>query len=287
MEDKSGRRFYDYIVVGCGGVGSAALYWLSKRAGIDVLGLEQFSLGHDHGGSQDHSRIMWEEVEKESGVQLVYKTGGVNWAKTEEMGYLIDKYAEAMTTHNIKYERLTGSQLNRKFPQFETDDKYSAIYEPMAGLVDAAMGNSVHIQLARAHGATVIENCTVRKLDKTPNGNVTGVFQCRRLVVSAGAWINHVIGSIGVHVPVYVTQEQVTYFATPNVKDFTKERFASLLGRILSEIAIDGRTKYDVSKFNIDREAITNPDWTPTLFMGTGGKVPTKNSSQQQTQAKL
>ena len=23
-----------------------------------VLGLEQFQLGHDHGGSQDHSRIM-------------------------------------------------------------------------------------------------------------------------------------------------------------------------------------------------------------------------------------
>lgn len=27
------RRTYAYIVVGCGGVGSAALYWLAKRAG--------------------------------------------------------------------------------------------------------------------------------------------------------------------------------------------------------------------------------------------------------------
>ena len=27
-----GRRFFDYIVVGCGGIGSAAVYWLSKRA---------------------------------------------------------------------------------------------------------------------------------------------------------------------------------------------------------------------------------------------------------------
>lgn len=25
---------------------------------VDVLGLEQFKLGHDSGGSQDHSRIM-------------------------------------------------------------------------------------------------------------------------------------------------------------------------------------------------------------------------------------
>ena len=56
-------------------------------------------------------------------------------------------------------------------------------------------------------------------------------------------------------------------------------RFASLLGKILSEMAIDGKTQYDISKFNIDREAITNPDWEPTLYMGTGGKVPTKQSA--------
>lgn len=65
---------YDYIVIGLGGVGSGALYWLSKRASaskfklistccvynvvLDVLGLEQFKIGHDNGGSQDHSRIM-------------------------------------------------------------------------------------------------------------------------------------------------------------------------------------------------------------------------------------
>jgi hypothetical protein len=28
-------------------------------------------------------------------------------------------------------------------------------------------------------------------------------------------------------------------------------------------MAIDGKTQYDISKFNIDREAITNPDWEP------------------------
>lgn len=392
------RRTYAYIVVGCGGVGSAALYWLAKRAGKDVLGLEQFKLGHDNGGSQDHSRIIrlayhddmytkltpdtykaWEEVEKEAGVQLVYKTGGVNWAKKAEMGHLIDKYAVAMDANNIRYQRLTGSELHAKFPQFETSDEYTAIYEPMAGLVDAAMGNAVHVQLARSHGATVIENCQVY----TPKG----MFVCRKLIVSAGAWINHVLGSIGLHIPVYVTQEQVTYFATPHVKEFTKDnypiwiyhsekydfyglpihgnsgskigidaggpvvtadsrnfnpdpvreqacidhlkktiprslgplmytktclytmppdrhfivdtcgkrvrgyddvilccgaghcyKFASLLGRILSEMAIDGETRYDISKFNIDRPALTEPGWKPQLFMGTGGKVPTKDS---------
>lgn len=399
------RRYFEYIVVGCGGVGSAAVYWLSKRAGKDVLGLEQFNLGHDHGGSQDHSRIIrlayhddrytkitpdtykaWHEVEKESGLQLVHMTGGVQYAKKAEMEHVIDKYAEAMAANNIKYEKMSGSKLSKKFPQFTTDDSYVAIYQEDAGLVDAALGNAVHIQLARSHGATVIDNCPVLKIDRMSDGQIKvntpkGVFQCRRLVVAPGAWINHVLGSIGVHIPVFVTQEQVTYLATPNMKDFTKDKFpiwiyhspnydfyglpihgnsgskigidaggnivtpetrtyvpdlvrekacldhfratipkalgpllysktclytmppdrhfvidtctskgwndviiccgaghvykfASLVGKILSQLAIDGKTQYDISKFNLDREALTNPDWKPALYMGTGGKVP-------------
>lgn len=68
------------------------------------------------------------------------------------------------------YQRLTGSELHAKFPQFETSDEYTAIYEPMAGLVDAAMGNAVHVQLARAHGATVIENCPVQRIERMSDG---------------------------------------------------------------------------------------------------------------------
>lgn len=54
----------------------------------------------------------WEEVEKEAGVQLVYKTGGVNWAKKAEMGHLIDKYAVAMDANNIRYK--TSLKTNQK-----------------------------------------------------------------------------------------------------------------------------------------------------------------------------
>lgn len=46
----------------------------------------------------------WEEVEKEVGVQLVYKIGGVNWVKKVEMGYLIDKYVVVMDVNNIWYK---------------------------------------------------------------------------------------------------------------------------------------------------------------------------------------
>ncbi len=44
-------------VVGLGGIGSAAAYWLARR-GATVTGFEQFELGHARGASHDHSRII-------------------------------------------------------------------------------------------------------------------------------------------------------------------------------------------------------------------------------------
>ncbi len=88
---------FEYIVIGLGGLGSAAAYWLSRRAGGEVLGLEQFELGHVRGESQDHSRIIrlsyhtpgyvrlaqqayaaWQTVEEDAGEKLIVKTGGLD-----------------------------------------------------------------------------------------------------------------------------------------------------------------------------------------------------------------
>ena len=38
------KTTYEYIVLGLGGIGSGAVYWLARQAGKEVLGLEQFEL---------------------------------------------------------------------------------------------------------------------------------------------------------------------------------------------------------------------------------------------------
>ena len=48
---------YDVIVIGTGGVGSAALFHLAKR-GVKVLGLDRFPPGHDRGSSHGRTRII-------------------------------------------------------------------------------------------------------------------------------------------------------------------------------------------------------------------------------------
>jgi sarcosine oxidase len=243
---------YRAIVVGCGGLGSAALYWLSRELGPAVLGLEQFRLGHDRGASQDHSRIIrlaqhqsqyaalaphayeaFYEIERESGVRVLLKTGGLiiedpTGRDPQKVGTRnVDGYVAAFEEHGFDYELLDPDELMRRWPQFRPYGSERAIYQSESGLVDAGKSNAVHVALAR--GASIVENTPVRAV--RPNGGgvevVTdaGTYHADRVVVASDMWTNEVLRGAGVRIPLTVTQEQVTYYATPNLKQFSPERF--------------------------------------------------------------
>ncbi len=245
---------YEVIVIGCGGLGSAALYWLSRELGPAVLGLEQFRLGHDRGASQDHSRIIrlaqhqseyaalaphayeaWDEIEDESGVQVLFKTGGLvieapDERDPEKVGTRnVDGYVAAFEEYGFDYELLDPDELMRRWPQFRLEGSERAIFQEDSGLVDAGKANAVHIALARAHGATVLEETPVRAI--RPNGEGVEVitdertYLADRVVVASDAWTNEVLKETGTRIPLTVTQEQVTYYATPNLKEFSPECF--------------------------------------------------------------
>ena len=59
------------------------------------------------------------------------------------------------------------------------------------------------------------------------------------------------------------------YIAWVNFRNVFFIRFAGLLGKILSEMAIDGKTNYDISPFTLDREALKDPNTKPVFFMGS------------------
>jgi sarcosine oxidase len=272
------RTDFDYIVLGCGGIGSGALYWLSRRAGRDVLGLEQFKLFHPNGGSHDHSRIIrlyyhketytrltphtyqaWATLEEESGVRVVTKTGGLaikpigsrNRSATEDA-------MQAMDVAGIPYERLNADEVMKRWPQFRFPTDVDALFQADTGIADPHKANGAHIAMARAYGATILENCPVRALDPFGGGVAVqtdrGRFTCRRLVITAGSWTDRVLASVGMNLGLIVTQEQVTYFATPNLKEFAVGRFPVFMwddwayiygfpvyGEVATKIAMDAQ----------------------------------------------
>jgi len=243
------KSAYECIVLGIGGIGSGALYWLARRLGGEVLGIEQFRLGHDHGGSQDHSRIIrlsyhapeytaltphtytaWAEVEAESGMQLVFKTGGLDVGLSGSRGAaMVGGRAAAMRAHGIPFEELTAEEAMDRWPQWRLSEGDRVLYQPDSGLVDARKGMAAQQALARAHGAKIVENAPVRRLtahgDSVEVETDAGRFSARRLVIAAGAWTAGVTRQLGLNLPITVTQEQVTYFATPYLREFAPDRF--------------------------------------------------------------
>ena len=61
--------------------------------------------------------IRWEEVEKESGYQLVYKPGSLSLADTPDGIAVLEKYAAKMAEAGIPFERFNSKQLMERYPQ--------------------------------------------------------------------------------------------------------------------------------------------------------------------------
>lgn len=241
------KQEYEYIVLGLGGLGSGAVYWLSRQAGGEVLGLEQFEIGHVRGGSQDHSRIIrlsyhtpgyvqlakqayqaWAVLEKEAEEKLIVKTGGLDLWPAGSIIPTAD-YTNSMQACDVPFERLDAAEIMYRWPQFRLTDDIYALYQAESGLAPATKCNAAHQRLARANGATLLDNVSITAI-RPLNGEVEVVvggttYRCRKLVIAAGAWTNVTLANFGLKLPLTVTQEQVTYYATPHLADFMPERF--------------------------------------------------------------
>jgi len=184
------RNEWDAIVVGLGAIGSGAAYWLSRRLGDRVLGLEQFELGHSNGAGQDHSRIIrlsyhrpdyirlarrayaaWAEVEEESGSRIVTTTGGLDVGPRDGAIPLAD-YMAAMAAEAVPFEHLDGPEIARRWPQWHLGDEHHGVFQLDAGIADPNRGNAAHQQLARSRGATLLERSRVTALREPGDGKI-------------------------------------------------------------------------------------------------------------------
>lgn len=234
-----GRDRYDLVVIGLGGLGSAASYWASRR-GLATLGIERFELGHVRGASEDHSRIIrrtypttdylrfaraafeaWGDVEWASGERLVLRTGGLDLfppGGVDDLG----GYSEAMQAEDVPFEVFDGDELMRRWPVWRVEPATQVLFQPDAGVVAASLANATHRRLALKHGAELVEHTTVQQVTPERDGYLVrtdaGEVRSDALVVTADAWTNDILASFDVRLSLRLLQEQVTYLdaATPD-----------------------------------------------------------------------
>jgi sarcosine oxidase len=240
---------WDAIVVGLGGIGSAAAYRLATAPGAPrILGLEQFELGHDRGASQDVSRITrlsyhrrdyvelaiaaqaaWREVEAASGKTVITITGGLDLAPPNA-AESIDDYATAMTEAGVPFEWLDAVDVARRWPQWRLDPGSRALFQANGGIADPERGNAAHQRLARAAGARLLERTKVTTV-RDHAGELEVVtadgrsFTTGGVVVAADAWTNDLLAPLGSALPLRVTREQVTWFSAADPDAFGPDRF--------------------------------------------------------------
>jgi sarcosine oxidase len=238
---------FEYIVVGLGGLGSAATYWLARSAGREVLGLEQFELGHDKGASEDHSRIIrlsyhrpdyvrlarhayaaWRELEDDAAEQLLMITGDLILGPRGSATPVTD-YMDSLAAENIPFEALDAAEIMRRWPQFRLEDDVYGSYQSQGGIVPATKGVLTHARMARQYGATLLEHTPVTSLRPLADGveviTPQATYRCRRLVLTTDAWTNRLLAPLGMRLPLTLMEEQVSYFASPHLEEFMPGRF--------------------------------------------------------------
>jgi sarcosine oxidase len=208
---------FDTIVIGIGGMGSAALWQLARR-GQRVLGLERFDLGHDMGSSHGVNRIirlayfehpsyvpllrrayeLWRETEALYGEQLLFVTGGLDAGIPD--GRVVQGALEACRQHGLPHEVLDASEVNRRFPGYRFAKDYLAVYQAEGGFVASERAILAHAGLAIAAGAQLHAREKVVGIEPG-HGRVTvvtdrGRYEAGRVIVSAGAWISDLVPAL-------------------------------------------------------------------------------------------
>ncbi len=237
---------YDAVVLGLGGIGSGAAYWLAK-SGARVLGIEQFELGHARGESHDHSRIIrlsyvtpayvrlakeayraWDALERDANERLVFRTGGLDLGP-DGGAIPLEGYADAMRRCGVPFEWLGAGEIRRRWPAFEVEDGVRGLFQEDGGIVAAERATAAHQRMARTFGATLLERAGATLLGA--DGGEIRIeadgrrYTAGRLIVAAGPWTARILAFFGIRIPLEVTKEQAMYFAARDLERFAFGRF--------------------------------------------------------------
>ena len=177
-------KVYDCLVVGFGGVGSAALWQAAKR-GWSVLGIDQFGPAHDRGSSHGHSRIirrayfehpnyvpllnrayeMWDELTRRHRTspevkELLIRTGLLQVGAPESA--IIRGVESSAQQHGLKIERFGPAEIVQRLPIFKIPGHHVGLFEPDAGVLKVELCVAAMIGQAIKLGAETVSNTVVQ-----------------------------------------------------------------------------------------------------------------------------
>lgn len=226
----------DAIIVGAGVQGASLAFHLAER-GMRPLVLERATVaagatGRSSGLVRMHydveaeARLAWrshayfcdweQRVGGDSGFTVV---GFLQMVPPDEVPALRANTAMQQRI-GIRTDLVDADEVRRILPGIEIGDDQVAAFEPSSGYADPTQTTSSLLTAAVAHGARLIQGCTVTGV-RTDGGRVVGVdtsrgpFDAPIVVDVAGAWAGRLAASVGLDLPLEVWRHDVAYVQRP------------------------------------------------------------------------
>ncbi len=235
---------FDVIVLGLGGMGSAAAFHLARR-GRRVLGLDQFAPAHARGSSHGQTRIIRTAYYEHPGYVPLVRRAFALWYELEQLtgkalllpaeclglgpptGEVVTGVCQSAAEHGLKIETLTGPEVAYRFPAFRPPDDFVGVVEHQAGILLVEECVKAHLDAAKQFGAELHYDEPALEWKASASGvevrTDKATYSAAKLVVTAGAWATRLLADVGV--PFRVLRQVMHWFAPNDPSLVRRDRF--------------------------------------------------------------
>ncbi len=222
---------YDVIVLGTGGVGSAAMLACAER-GLSVLGLDRFPPGHDRGSSHGESRMirrsyfehanyvpllsracdLWDDLRQRRNEPFFHRAGLLYFGPQD--GVVVPGVLKSAQDYQLVVEQLSADESTRRFPGFVVPSDAAVLFEADAGYLSvercvcAQIEEAVRMGADHRHGETVLRWSA--EADSVVVETDANKYEAARLVIAAGAWADELLQEL--RLPLRVVRKQVHWY---------------------------------------------------------------------------
>jgi monomeric sarcosine oxidase len=214
---------HDLIVLGTGGVGSAALYHAAKR-GLKCLGLDRFPPAHDRGSSHGESRLirlsyfehpdyvpllrrsyeLWDDLDA-----TLLNRCGILYTGSQD-GAIIGGVLASARQYGLEVDIVEPADV----PQYHLPRGSRAIFEPGAGWLPVERCVQTHLDQAFAAGAEHRWGAAAISWRRDGTGvrveTEAGCYSASALVIAGGAWNSELLPDLAL--PLSVERKHLHWF---------------------------------------------------------------------------
>ena len=226
------KKDYDVIIIGAGGHGLGAAYYLAKEHGItNVAVLEKGWLGGGNTGRNttiirsnylydesarlyDHALDLWEGLSQDLNYNLMFSQRGVLMlANTVHDVQVLKRHVHANRLNGVDNQWLDPAQAKAYCPPLNISPQ--ARYPVLGATLQKRGGVARHdavawgyARAAAALGVDIIERCEVTGIRRAANGRVVGVETTRgaigakKIAIAAAAHSSVLLAMAGISAPI-------------------------------------------------------------------------------------